>query len=62
MTTEHLLDLTADLGLAPATGPLITDPIPISAAAATLAAVFVLWRRRAVRVGEARMLGGKIDH
>ncbi len=62
MTTERLLDLAIDLGLAPATGPLVTDPVPVQAAAATLAAAFVLGRRRAIRVEEARMLGGKINH
>ena len=60
--TERLLDLAADLGLASATGPLVADPVPAQAAAATLAAAFVLWRRRAIRVGETKMLGGKIDH
>jgi hypothetical protein len=61
-TAERLLHFAADLGLAPATGPLVADPAPASAAAATLAAAFVLWRRRAIRVREARMLGGEIDH
>jgi hypothetical protein len=59
---ERLLDLTADLGLAPATGPLVADLASTSTTVATLAAAFVLWRMRAIRVGEARMLGGKIDH
>lgn len=60
--TERLLDIAADLGLASATGPLVTDPISVSAAVATLAAAFVLWRRRTIRVGEARMLGSKVDY
>ena len=61
-TTERLLALVADLGLVPATGSPVADVASISAAVAILAAAFVLWHRRAIRVGEARMLGGKIDH
>jgi hypothetical protein len=59
---ERLLALAADLGIVPATGTLVADPTNACAAMATLVAAFVLWRRRAMRMEEARMLSGKIDH
>jgi len=61
-TIECLLVFAADLGMVPATGTLVADPTHACAAMATLVAAFVLWRRREMRVGEARMLSGKIDH
>jgi hypothetical protein len=61
-TVERLLALAADLGMVPATGTLVADPTNACAAMATLVAAFVLWRRRAIRVGKARMLLGKIEH
>lgn len=61
-TIQRLLVLAADLGMVPATGTLVADPTHACAAMATLVAAFVLWRRRAMRVGKARMLSGKINH
>ena len=57
-----VLALAADLGMLPETGTLVANPTNACAAMASLVAAFVLWRRRAMRVGEARMLTGKIDH
>lgn len=59
---ERLLDIAADFGLVPATGTLVAEPTHACAAMATLVTAFVLWRRRAMRVGEARMLSGRIEH
>jgi hypothetical protein len=61
-TTEHLLVLAAELSMVPGTKSLVGDPTFACSVTATLAATFVLWRRRTIRLGEARMLGGKIDH
>jgi hypothetical protein len=61
-TTERLLALVAHLGMLPAVDNLVADPALVCAAIGTLVAAFVLWRRRAMRVGEARMLSGKIEH
>jgi len=61
-TTERLLALAAHLGMLPAVDNLVADPVLVCAAIATLAAVLALCRRRAMRVGEARMLSGKIEH
>jgi hypothetical protein len=61
-TIERLLALTADLGLVPPTGTLDADPTHACAAMASLVAAFVFWRRRVMRVGDARMLSGKIEH
>lgn len=61
-TIERLLALAADLGMVHATGTLVAYPTNACAAMATLVAAFVLWRRRAMRVGDARMLSGRIEH
>jgi len=61
-TTERLIALAAHLEMLPAVDDLVADPALVRAAIATLVAAFVLWRRRAMRVGEARMLSGKIEH
>jgi len=57
--TERLLDLMAYLDMAPEVGTLVEEPTLASAAVATLTSSFVLWRRRTMRVGEARMFAGR---
>jgi len=61
-TSQRLLDLAADLGMVPSIGPLVADSTVTCLVVATLAVVFVLWRRRATRIREARMLSGKVEH
>ena len=48
--------------MAPDVGPLVADAGTASLYAATALSVFVLWRRRAMRSAEAKMLAGKIRH
>ena len=60
--TQWGLSLAASLQMAPEVGPLVQDPQRASIYAATVAAAFVLWRRRAIRGAEVRMLQGKIRH
>lgn len=57
-----LLLLAARLEMAPDVGAPVADPTLASIYAATLFSVFVLWRRRSIRAGEAAMLRGKIRH
>jgi len=61
-TADALLSVAATLGMLPQTGPIVADPLLASVYAATVCAVFVLWRRRSIRFAEARMLAGKIRH
>ncbi len=56
------LSAAAELQLAPEIGPIVEDPQQASLYAACAAAAFVLWRRRAIRSAQARMLQGKIRH
>ncbi|WP_207956213.1 hypothetical protein [Rubrobacter marinus] len=61
-TTEALSSLAEQLEAAPDVGIPVADPPLISAGAATLLSAFILWRRRSIKVAEARMLQGKVRH
>lgn len=61
--TEALTSLAVLLQIAPPLeGPLVAEPTLASLYAASAFAVLVLWRRRSMRMAEARMLQGKIRH